>query len=154
MTVKVGGTKKRQTRDSVLYDLLPDGPKDFPGKFLDTKEIVKLDLPSKPISVMVQPGDRYVVQSDFGFRHTVRNRTEGNFIFYAYLRGHQSVSIPKEMIDVFRAVKGYENYLRNLRHALLQAYERKSGHKTMAEHKTQEVLNTMGCLGWIEPRVK
>ena len=146
---EVVDAEKWQTRDSVLHELLPDGPKDFPGEFLDAKETVKLDLPSEPISVVILPGGRYVVQSDFGFRHDVRNPTEGNFIFYAYLRGHRLVSIPKEMIDVFRVVKGYENYLRDLRHALLRAYERKSGHKPMAEHQAQEVFKSCG-LPWLD----
>ena len=98
---EVVGAEKWQTRDSVLHELLPDGPKDFPGEFLDATLVVKLDLPSEPLSVVDLPDGRYAVQSDFGFRHDVRNPTEGNFIFYAYLRGHRLVSIPKEMIDVF-----------------------------------------------------
>ena len=146
---EVVGAEKQQTRDSVLHELLPDGPKDFPGKFLCAKETVKLDLPAEPISVVVLPGGRYTVQSDFGFRHDVRNPTEGNFIFYAHLRGHRSVSIPKEMIDVFRAVKGYENYLRDLRHALLQAYERKSSQKPMADHQARAVFKSCG-LPWLD----
>ena len=146
---EVVGAEKWQTRDSVLHELLPDGPKDFPGEFLDATLVVKLDLPSEPLSVVDLPDGRYAVQSDFGFRHDVRNPTEGNFIFYAYLRGHRLVSIPKEMIDVFRAVKGYENYLRDLRYALLRAYERKSGHKPMAEHQAREVFKSCG-LPWLD----
>jgi hypothetical protein len=54
------------------------------------------------------------------------------------------------MIEVFRAVKAYENYLRDLRHALLKAYERKSGHRPMAEHQTREVFKSYGlALGGI-----
>jgi len=144
------GTERQPNRDPILHELLPDGPKDFPGEFVASKkEVVKLELPSEPISVVVLPGGGHAVQSDFGFRHDVRNPTEGNFVHYAYLRGHRTVLVPMVMIDTFRAVKAYENYLRDLRHALLQAYERKSGHRPMAEHKVHEVFKSYG-LPWLD----
>jgi len=49
----------------------------------------------------------------------------------------------------FRAVKGYENYVRDVRRALLKAYERKSGHRPMAEHQTKEAFKSYG-LPWVE----
>jgi hypothetical protein len=143
------GTDKKPSGDSVLQELLPEGPKDFPGEFLGGKKAVKLELPAEPVSVVAIPGGGHAVQSDFGFRHDVRNPAEGNFVYYAFLRGHRTVSIPTEMIEIFRAVKAYENYLRDLRHALLQAYERKSGHRPMAEHQTKEVFKSHG-LPWVE----
>jgi hypothetical protein len=141
------GKERRPGRDSVLHELLPDGPKDFPGEFLRAKKTATLELPAEPISVVTLPGGKHAVQSDFGFRHSVRNPTEGNFILYAYLRGHKAVPVPTAMIEIFKAVKAYENYLRDLRHALLQAYERKSGHKPMAEHQAKEVFKSHG-LPW------
>ena len=144
------GPDRKPHQDSVLHELLPHGPKDFPCEFLNGKEkVAKLELPTEPISVVVLPGGRHAVQSDFGFRHEVRNPTEGNFLYYTQLRGHRCVSIPTEMIELFRAVKAYENYLRDLRHALLQVYERKSGHRPMAEHKTRQVFMSYG-LPWVE----
>lgn len=148
--VETADTDKKPNRDSVLNELLPSGPRDFPDEFLNgTKKVTTLDLPTEPISMAVLPGGKHVVQSDFGFRHEVRNPTEGNFLYYAHLRGHRTVSMPTEMIEVFRAVKAYENYLRDLRHALLQAYERKSGHRPMAEHQSKEVFKSHG-LPWVE----
>ena len=130
--------------------MLPEGPKAFPGDFLDgTKKTVNLELPAEPISVVVLPGGKYAVQSDLGFRHDVRNPTEGNFIYYAHLRGLRAVAVPTVMIEVFRAVKAYENYVRDVRHALLKAYERKSGHRPMAEHQTKEAFKAYG-LPWVE----
>ena len=144
------GMDKRPGRDSVLHELLPQGPKDFPSEFLNgKKKTTKVELPTEPVSIVMLPGGRHTVQSDFGFRHDVRNPTEGNFLYYAHLRSRRTVSIPTEMIEVFRAVKAYENYLRDLRHALMQAYERKSGHRPMAEHQTREVFKSYG-LPWVE----
>jgi len=144
------GADKGHGSDSVLQELLPQGPKAFPDEFLDgVKKTVNLDLPAEPISVVVLPGGKHAVQSDLGFRHDVRNPTEGNFIYYAYLLGLKTVPMPTVMIEVFRAVKAYENYVRDLRHALLKAYERKSGHRPMAEHQTREAFKSYG-LPWVE----
>jgi len=143
------GADKGHGRDSVLQELLPQGPKVFPDEFLDgVKKTINLELPTEPISVVVLPGGKHAVQSDFGFRHDVRNPTEGNFIYYAHLRGLKAVPVPTIMIEVFRAVKTYENYLRDLRHALLKAYELKSGHRPMAEHQTREAFKSNG-LPWM-----
>jgi len=153
-----GWVKKAETagqgqlpgKDAVLSQILPDGPKDFPADFTNRKKpAYVVSLPAEPIAVVQQPDGTYVVQSDFAFRHDVRNPTEGNFIYYASLRGHREIRVPKEMLEVFRAVKAYENYLRDLRHALLQAYERKSGHRPMAQHQTKEVFDSAG-LPWVE----
>jgi hypothetical protein len=141
---------EQYSSDSVLRELLPHGPEAFPGNFQDkTKMTTTLDLPAEPISVVTLPGGKHVVQSDFGFRHDVRNPTEGNFICYAQLRGVRAVPVPTVMFDVFKAVKAYENYLRDLRQTLLRAYERKSGHRPMAEHQTRETFKFYG-LPWIE----
>lgn len=144
------GTDTKRGGDSVLDELLPNGPKQFPRDFLDvTKKTAKLDLPQEPLSVAALPGGKHAVQSDFGFRHEVRNPTEANFIYFAHLRGVKAVEVPTIMIEIFKAVKAYENYLRDLRYALLKAYERKCGHRPMAEHQTKEVFKSYG-LPWIE----
>jgi len=143
------GQRKTPTRDAVLAELIPKGPKEFPAEFVNGKAASEdVNLPTEPVSVVQLPTGDYVVQSDFGFRHPVRNPTEGNFIIYAFLRGHRHLKVPEQMIDIFKAVKAYENYLRDLRHALLQAYERKSGHRPMAEHQAKEVFASLG-LPWL-----
>jgi hypothetical protein len=144
------GSDTGQGSDSVLQELLPEGPRAFPREFLDgVKKTENLVLPVEPISVVVLPGGKHAVQSDLGFRHDVRNPTDGNFLYYAHLRGLRAVPVPTTMIEVFRAVKAYENYVRDLRQALLKAYERKSGHRPMAEHQTREAFKSYG-LPWVE----
>jgi DNA polymerase III delta prime subunit len=108
----------------------------------------ELELPTEPLRAVQLPDGKQVIRSDLGFTHTVRNQTESNFLLYAQLRGHTRVSVPKKMLDVFRAVKAYENYLRELRRSLLTAYERKSGHRPIAEHRAREVFRLLG-LPWI-----
>jgi len=137
--------------DPILADLLPNGVKSFPSDFVGSENIVEntIDLPVEPIEVAQRADGRYVVRSDFGFCHIVRNAAEGNFILYAYLVGLRKVGVPQEMIVVFRAVKAYQNYLRELRHSLVQAYERKSGHRPIAEYRVKEIFRNLG-LPWVE----
>jgi hypothetical protein len=136
--------------DPILGRILPDGPKNFPEDFLGGKENkgIEVQIPPEPIEVVQLSDGKYVVRSSFSFCHTIRNVVEGNFIYYASLRGHQKVLVPKEMFAIFQAVKAYETYLRELRHSLLQAYERKSGHRPIAEHQAKEVFRKFG-LPWV-----
>lgn len=79
----------------------------------------------------------------------MRNPTEGSFLIYAQLRGLRMASVPREMIVVFRAVKGYENYIRELQRSLLLAYERHTGNRAVAEHQAKLALKEHG-LPWLE----
>lgn len=137
-------------RDTVIAELLPNGPKRFPDDFVDGTATAStvLQLPPEPIDVTIQQGGKQIVRSHFGFCHAVRNAVEGNFILYAHLRGHRTVHVPRDMPVLFRAVTTYKNYLRELQRSLIQAYERKSGHRPMAEHQTKEAFHRFG-LPWI-----
>ena len=147
---KEAGSSPPTAEDSVVSDLLPNGPKDFPEEFVKARVPCqpKMALPPEPVRVGQDPEGKYVVTSDFGFSVAVRNATEGNFIVYAQLRGKKDVRIPEEMIEVFRAVKAYENYVRDLQHSLVQAYLRKTGHRPMAEHQAQQAFREFG-LPWL-----
>lgn len=79
----------------------------------------------------------------------MRNPTEGSFLHYAQLRGLRVVKLPREMIVVFRAVKGYENYVRELQRTLLLAYERHTGNRAVAEHQSRRAMKDYG-LPWLE----
>lgn len=149
--VEAAGPSEAGGRDAILTGLLPDGAKKFPTDFLRGENVAEnlIELPPEPIEVVQRADGRYTVRSDFGFSHIVRNAAEGNFILYAYLVGLRTVSVPQEMIVVFRAVKAYENYLRELRHSLIQEYARKSGHRPIAEHRVKEIFRNLG-LPWIE----
>ncbi len=137
-------------RDKILSDLLPDGPKRFPADFMDggTSTATTVSLPPEAVEVAQLPDGKWAVTSSLGFCHHVPNVTEGNFVYYASLKGQRTVEVPSEMIVVFRIVKKYENYVREMRRSLMQAYERKSGHRPMAEHHTKEVFRNLG-LPWV-----
>lgn len=146
---EAAGEGRLASRDAILAKVMPDGAKDFPGEFVSGKGAgTTVELPKEAVEVAQQADGKHAVRSALGFAQPVRNVTEGHFIFYSYLRGHRSVRVPKEMIEVFKAVKAYENYVREVRNALLLAYEQKSGHRPMAEHQTKEVFRSLG-LPWL-----
>ena len=86
--------------DPVTASVLPDGPKVFPAHFL--KEAVgsvrTVELPEGELAIRQLAGGGYVVESHFGFRQDVRNKTEGMFILLAHTRGVRSLDVPDEMI--------------------------------------------------------
>jgi len=148
--VETAEERKPSDFDPVLTEALPTGPKSFPKDFMgdQSRECSTIHLPAEPIQVEQLKDGKYVVRSNLGFAHSVRNATEGNYIYYAYLRGDRSVEVPREMISLFRTVKAYENYLRELQRSLVQGYERKSGHRAMAEHRAKQVFRNFG-LPWL-----
>jgi hypothetical protein len=135
--------------DGVLGEILPNGPRDFPDDFIvgECKQH-EMVLPSEQLTVQQRPDGSYALSSTLGFSVRVRNIVEGNFLLFAHLRGKRNVKIPENMPDVFRAVKAYENYVREIRHALALAYERKTGHKALAEHQARSILTKFG-LPWL-----
>ncbi len=137
--------------DNILTLLIPNGPRDFPADFLTTpnSHVEIVELPLDPLDVGQLPDGKFVVRSAHGFLHHVRNACEGNYITYASLRGQKIVQIPETMISVFKAVKSYENYIRDLKHSLVRAYEQKSGHRPTAEHHVKQIFRKFG-LPWIE----
>ena len=48
------------------------------------------------------------------------------------------------MFKVFSAVAGYEKYCRELRQKLVRNLEARTHNRTLAEHMTQETLQTHG----------
>ncbi len=142
-------TQAAHRGDNVLDEVLPNGPKDFPEDFIaEERKHVEIELPSEPLSVQQRPDGSYALCSALGFDLRVRNFVEGNFLLFAHLRGKRKVGIPEKMPDIFRAVKAYENYVREIRHSLALAYERKTGHKALAEHQARSIFTKYG-LPWL-----
>lgn len=144
-------TQSRAPRDAVLAELLPKGAKPFHDDFITGPSAVSdaVELPAEPLAIVQERDGRYVARSEFGYSRTVRNALDGSFLAYAQLRGLRSVSVPHEMIVVFRAVKSYEYYVRELQRSLMLAYERQTGNRAVAEHQTKRALKDHG-LPWLE----
>ena len=54
------------------------------------------------------------------------------------------LDVPEEMIHLFKAVKGYEGYLRMVWRDLYRAYGRECGDRTAACHHTKTAFATLG----------
>lgn len=135
--------------DSLIKQIIPDGLKQFPKDFLKDnikKEII--ELPVEPIFLTQLPDGSYTMKSEFGFSYKVKNISEGNYIYYAFLQGFKLIDIPIEMIEIFKVVKAYENYTRNFRQSLIKSYEHRSGNLSLAIHKSKEIFVKNG-LPWL-----
>ena len=58
--------------------------------------------------------------------------------------GHKEVTPPKEMINIFKAVKAYENYVRSLRARLFAHLLKKARQDSVANYETDKLLNSLG----------
>ena len=136
--------------NSILLTVYPNGFQLFPEDFIKAIEKGKLfNLPQEPISVSTLIDGTCVVKSDFGYCCSVLNPIEGKYIYYSWLRGNRAVNVPEKMIETFKAVKEYENYLREIRLLLMRELERKSGSRSLAEYQTKEIFKKNG-LPWQE----
>jgi hypothetical protein len=64
------------------------------------------------------------------------------------MRGHQQISVPKEMIRVFKIVKGYENYVRSLQNRLISTLMKKAKQRSVAEYEARKLCRGKG-LPWL-----
>ncbi|HPL67333.1 MAG TPA: hypothetical protein PLG94_12435 [Smithellaceae bacterium] len=136
---------------SSLAQICPNGFRKFPEDFVKALpgEGKRFNLPAEAINVGTEIDGACVVRSDFGFCCPVSNPIEGKYIVYCWLRGHRSIQVPEAMIETFKAVKEYENYLREIGRLLIQEYERKSSNRPMAEYQTKEIFKRHG-LPWLD----
>ena len=65
-------------------------------------------------------------------------------ILYAQLRGHREVLLPKAIIDIFKTVKAYENYVRSLRSKLFSKLLKKSHQESVAKYETDKLFRSLG----------
>lgn len=148
-TEKIGESSSRHS-DEILANIFPNGPRPFPEDFFINGNCRnQIQLPSETINITTQIDGECVVRSDFGFCCIVRNPIEGKYILYCWLQGHRVVHMPEEMIKIFKAVKEYENYLRESSRALIQEYERKCGSRPTAMYQAKEVFKKLR-LPWLE----
>jgi hypothetical protein len=109
-----------------------------------------VELPEEELAVRQLTDGGYVVESHFGFRLDVRNKTEGVFIVHAHAQGARVVYVPEKMIHLFKAVKGYEVYLRTLWCDLYRAYGRECGDPAAAYSHAKTAFDTLGLPAPIE----
>lgn len=129
--------------DDVLADLLPAGPKRFPADFLaDT--VVKQGLRETPLPAgrLRYKGHTFgkeELHADSGEKIHASSMAEANYLMYAQANGQPVAHMPKAPVEVSRAVKQYEQYLRDLRKRLREECFRRTLDQAAAERFASDI---------------
>lgn len=136
--------------ENCIADLLGETIKAFPADFLESYsgESKSLSLPETPLKLEQDYLGRFHLYTSEGQFCPVRNPAEANFVIYAQMRGLSEVVIPAVMINVFKAVKAYEKYVRTLQSRLIAKILKKVGQHTVAEYEARKKMSESG-LPWL-----
>lgn len=155
---KVIPTKVVQTNQKLISDstkvleILGEKLLGFPENFIESansKRLRKVTLPKGTLKLgAFKEGVQYVVSED-DFMLELRNEIEAKYIIYAHLRGTTSVSIPDDMFVIFKAVKEYEKYVRDIQKKLIEVYKVQYPNYLVIKHKVRLELEKLG-LPWLE----
>ncbi len=139
--------EKSKSNDTLsLSGLLGEDLKQFPEDFLhgSAGKGTRMQLHEAPLRLEQESTGSYQLRTEDGVFYKVRNPAEANFLIYAQMRGHHEVSLPMEMIHIFRTVKAYENYLRSLRSRLFAKLLKKAHQETVASYETDKLFHSLG----------
>jgi len=151
--IKIVQTNQKLISDSSeVLEILGEKLLGFPENFIElanSKQLEKVTLPKGPLKLgAFKEGVQYVVSED-DFVLELRNEVEAKYIIYSHLRGATSVSIPDDMFAIFKAVKKYEKYIRDIQKKLIEAYKAQYSNYLVIKHKVRLELEKLG-LPWLE----
>jgi len=155
---KVALTKKVQTNQKLISDstkvleIFGEKLLKFPENFIEitnSKQFKKLTLPKEPLKLGIFKESVQYVVSENGFVLELRNEIEAKYIIYAHLRGATSVIIPDDMFVIFKAVKKYEKYVRDIQKKLIEVYKPQYSNYLVLKYKARLDLEKLG-LPWLE----
>lgn len=139
--------KKNEVQNqSGLMAILGEELKEFPGAFLDGLALMgkRLQLPEDPLRLEQESTGAWVLKIDERVFAKVRNPVEGNFILYAQLRGQVEINLPSEMINIFKTVKSYENYVRSLQIRLVANLTKRTKQRSVAQYEARKKCQECG----------
>jgi hypothetical protein len=133
-----------------IADLIGEEIKLFPSGFLSSipNKVNTISLPDAPLRLEQDNAGNYYLRTDEEQFCVVRNPAEANFIIYAQMRGLSKVTVPEPMINVFKAVKAYENYARTVQTRLISKIIKKVGQRSVAEYEARKKMSEVG-LPWL-----
>lgn len=133
-----------KVKQEVTREFLPDGPKRFPEGFLDAsvkKDKMKdVSLPDEPLRLGNYFFGEQEVITDSGFIYNAKSPVEAKYLIYAQRPGISKVLVPTESMPLFKTVKNYENYLRNLRAEMAKVLLSRTLDQQMAERLLNQIL--------------
>ena len=142
--------KSRPERDigrvkhEVIQEFLSDGPKPFPGDFLDPSveagKMQEVTLPEEPLRLGNLFFGAQEIFTDGGFNYRTKSPLEAKYLIYAQQHGAAKVLVPTETMPLFKTVKNYEKYLRKLRDDLGKALLRRTLDQKISERMLREIF--------------
>jgi type I restriction-modification system DNA methylase subunit len=133
-----------KVKQEIIKEFLPDGPKRFPEDFLDPsaneENMKEVSLPNKPLRLGNYFFGEQDVIADSGFIYKAKNPVEAKYLIYAQRAGVSRLLVPTDMMTLFKTVKNYENYLRNLRAEIAKALLNRTLDQQMAERLLNQIL--------------
>jgi len=139
-----GTRAEKEVVEAVLEEVIPDGPRRFPGDFYSpmaaSSPKASMELPEELLIFDQSPLFTGVHTADDSFSRSVKP-PEGKYLIYAQRAGHRSVDIPEKMVEVTRTVANYEKHLRELRGQLYEAFFRRTLDTRAAERLTQAAFD-------------
>jgi len=146
-TRKTKARKSKAESDSfkeVLDEQFPSGPKRFPDDLFSADaakgEMIDVSLPETPLRLDLVLTHVTLYDGSKPFREA-RFPAEGKFIVYCQQAGQSVARIPSKIVEVTRTIANYENYLRDLRKTLYDAYYRRTLDVAVAERLTQAAFD-------------
>ena len=142
-------TDIEKVKREILEEFLPDGPKRFPEDFLDSSvrkdRMKEVPLPREPLRFGVSffPGQKGGYQeliTDGGISYRADSIVEAKYIIYSQRQGITTVLVPIESMPLFKTVKNYEIYLRNLRDEMAKALLSRTLDQKIAERLLNQIL--------------
>lgn len=129
--------------DDVVADLLPAGPKRFPTEFLaDTgakQGLRETPLPAGRLRYNGHSFGQEELHADSGETIHTPSVAKANNLIYAQANRHQVARLPKASVEVSRAAKQYEQYLRKLTKRLREACSRRTLNQAAAERSVSDI---------------
>ncbi len=136
---------EKKVAEEGLEEVMPDGPKRFPNDFLSAAAAsapkTPIELPEAPLIFDNSPLFAGVHTADNSFSSPVRTPSEGKFLVYAHRCGHRTAELPEKVVEISRTVANYEQYLRDLRNQLYDAYFRRTFDTRDAARLTQAAFD-------------
>jgi hypothetical protein len=135
-----------RVRQDVIDDLFPHGLRRFPEDFLAPSilkgSFVEYELPPGKIEAKMTPLFSEIT-GEKTFKIQLKTAFETKFLLYAHKSGQTKVKMPAQEVEVSRAVKNYEIYLRELKTALYKAYYKRTLDQQLSTSLTMQAFETL-----------
>ena len=131
-----------------MEDVLPNGPDRFPDDFLSTAArsgtFEEITLPEEPVRYAGAHFGQEQMATEGGQTVTVQSKFHVRYVLFAQSAGQTVVRIPKEPVEVSRAVNDYAHYLRDVRTRLRDEFFNRTLDQAAAERFVEDRWRALG----------